>query len=319
METKYKNTPLPHIEVGELDEDDGRRFIRDEDSARIEELTRDGLLLSSPSDCISITAKTDQMLIDLWTFDKPKFHTIPTDLLFSKTIPIWDMIIRIDEQELGMGIAEARICIFKEVVEAMLAYQMAVPVVVGCISWKMPIMGMGNVLIPLFAEWGIDSFLTAPYAYWDGDERFEQSFYDNVPVIRVMRYLMDIMSTWYGIQIALLHPQIKNCIRRGGKEKVKYSGKRKDGNVVRITEYIKRKYIGPEDFQKAAGDKKYTRHCLAWYVCGHWRAYKDGRKKFIQGYWKGLLREARKNFDEGRTRLIPQTDKKEDKNEKDLL
>jgi hypothetical protein len=256
------------------------------------------------------------MLMDLWQRDKLEPHSIPTDLLFSKTIPIWDMIINIDEHDIGGTTATIRVCIFKEAVEDLIETQKEEPFVVGCISQKFP---MGDVLLPLCAEWGIDGFIGVPYAYWDGDKRFEQKFYETVPMVQLSRQAFDIMGTWYGIQIALLHPQIKDCFRRGGKEKVKYSGKRKDGNVVRITEYIKRKYLGTEDFQKAAGDKKYTRHCLAWYVCGHWRNYKDGRKKFIQGYWKGLLRDARQNFDEGRTRLIPHEVSKEDENEKDLL
>ena len=50
--------------------------------------------------------------------------------------------------------------------------------------------------------------------------------------------------------------------------------------------------------------KKINRKCLCWYVIGHWREYKNGNKIFIQGYWKGALRNAKKNYDDGRERII---------------
>jgi len=42
-------------------------------------------------------------------------------------------------------------------------------------------------------------------------------------------------------------------------------------------------------------NRSYTRKCGSWYVVGHWRTYKTGKKIFIQPYWKGPLREFRRS------------------------
>ena len=42
----------------------------------------------------------------------------------------------------------------------------------------------------------------------------------------------------------------------------------------------------------------------AWYVIGHYRHYKNGKTGWVNGYWKGALRETKKSFDEGRQRIL---------------
>ena len=56
--------------------------------------------------------------------------------------------------------------------------------------------------------------------------------------------------------------------------------------------YIKRHILNAEELKKRIhGENNFQRHTLVWYVIGHWRKYADGRKIFIQPYWKGALRE----------------------------
>ena len=111
---------------------------------------------------------------------------------------------------------------------------------------------------------------------------------------------MPRITDWYGIQIAMLHPQIKRTYFRGGKEKqtVQVTSKK------RKTKYIQTQYINERTFKKATADAKRVYKCLAWYVCGHYRHYKNGTVQFIQGYWKGVMRDTKQNQDEGRIREV---------------
>ena len=51
---------------------------------------------------------------------------------------------------------------------------------------------------------------------------------------------------------------------------------------------------------------------MLWYVAGHWRTYKDGRKIFIKPHWKGPLRDSKNKIGiETRERVIPIEEKNE--------
>jgi hypothetical protein len=46
------------------------------------------------------------------------------------------------------------------------------------------------------------------------------------------------------------------------------------------------------DIDKAFEKRGFIRRSMIWYVTGHWREYKKtGKRIFIQGYWKGALRD----------------------------
>lgn len=113
----------------------------------------------------------------------------------------------------------------------------------------------------------------------------------------------NILINWYSIQISLMHPQIKKAYRIKEPSKKSAKAAAKTGRK-RYTKLIRRYYIGLESIEEIeeANKRKYGRHCMAWYVCGHFRHYKNGAVRFIQGYWKGPLRELQTNLDEGRDR-----------------
>ena len=83
-----------------------------------------------------------------------------------------------------------------------------------------------------------------------------------------------------------------------------YSGKQlKQGR--RVTRYIRKHVIREEEIDAAIVPKHdRQRNTLVWYVIGHWRHYKNGSLVFIQGHWKGPLRQLKKNLDETREREI---------------
>jgi hypothetical protein len=115
-----------------------------------------------------------------------------------------------------------------------------------------------------------------------------------------------ILDLWYKLQILWLHPHIdyveSKCTRTPlkGKDKIKAI---KQG---RKTKYVKHYYLNTEDVNQVInGGRKRSinRHCLSWYVIGHYRQYKNGHRVFIQGYWKGELRDLKRNFD-SRERIV---------------
>ena len=115
------------------------------------------------------------------------------------------------------------------------------------------------------------------------------------------RVAFSILHTWYGIQIALLHPQIKEVFAK--EEKGKNQNNHTSNNSTRrTTHYIKKHYKCGKI--ASAVNHRIKRKTLCWWVIGHWREYSDGRKTFVSGYWKGPLREAQMNFDEDRLRII---------------
>lgn len=116
--------------------------------------------------------------------------------------------------------------------------------------------------------------------------------------------LNDILKVWYRIQVLLLHPRVEVFERKAVLQKLKGKDKITASNNGRKVKYIKHYYITPEDIDLMInGDRHYKRKCLSWYVIGHYREYKNGKKIFIQGYWKGELRALKRNFDE-RERVI---------------
>ena len=119
---------------------------------------------------------------------------------------------------------------------------------------------------------------------------------------------------WQGVQLALLHPKLK-VIFSNGKRVKEYSRVNKNSKRERVVKYIKRHYIYEGDIEHTV--KEITRHCKVWYVIGHWRHYKDGKSVYINGYWKGEMRELKRNLDGDRTRLI-ETDNTVEEIHKDI-
>ena len=101
---------------------------------------------------------------------------------------------------------------------------------------------------------------------------------------------------WYGIQVCLLNPVIKELFN---KECVDVPKSTKNTNTRNKKKppikYIKKLVIDDDLINKDENVKNIlNRKTKIWYVTGHWRnqATKYGHKQiFIQGYWKGILRD----------------------------
>ena len=249
---------------------------------------------SSPSDIIYLRKDEDAFIQDLWEYEKYKY--IPSDLFFAKTIPITDCKIVVDETaDAGGRVCEYRVVIFSD-------YESKVDKVLKeesdeafCVGAIIPEFMPAPIVFPIVIMRGIDGVLYTRYAVTD-------TVYANKMIMKnsdavTVRY--ELLSTWYGIQIALLHPAVKDVFRNPQRTPVdtKNNGK-PNKDRKRKVKYIRKHVLTMDKLESVSGSKeqrKINRKCLAWYVIGHWRTYKSGKKIFIMPYWKGVLRDMKKN------------------------
>lgn len=107
---------------------------------------------------------------------------------------------------------------------------------------------------------------------------------------------------WCAAQFALLHPKAKTVFANPGKRKEYSREKDETGKRRRVVRYIRRHVLNKAEVSGPL--REITRHCLCWYVIGHWRHLSNGNTVYVKGYWKGELRELERNIDTGRTRQI---------------
>ena len=125
-------------------------------------------------------------------------------------------------------------------------------------------------------------------------------------VLHISNYFLAI---WYTLQVMLLNPVLKEkLLVNTGKEKLRTHnpaivGKQNARLKKRKASYIRYKSLNPIVMESDVIRKQHT---LCWYVIGHYRHYSSGKKTWINGYWKGPLRELQKNLDEGRERMLAQ-------------
>ena len=105
-------------------------------------------------------------------------------------------------------------------------------------------------------------------------------------------WALGTLNIWYAIQVSLLNPLID--YRTVNNQTVVPQTKTRNGKkkTPAKVKYYKTIYIEEETidqfFEEQKNEKgEINRHCLMWYVTGHWRKYKNGKRIFIHGYWKG--------------------------------
>ena len=228
--------------------------------------------------------------------------TIPADLVITGQLPITDVKVKLIGE--GEAIVNGEP---KKVTEQEVRFRLEPPkkvkgtMSVGFIAF--PANG-GYMTADVVVEEGKDYLSWGGLGYAkNGVFLYAEQYSDNEEEIR--RATEDMgswLAIWYVIEIALLHPQIREAIPSPKREaKTVWKGKRRN---KRTTTYVRKHYIRKNAVTEAIGGGKRTRRTLAWYVIGHWRHYKDGHTVFIKGYWKGALREMHQNVDEGRDRTI---------------
>lgn len=254
---------------------------------------------TQPSDHIRLTAEEDKALIDLWEKGE-MVPGIPSDLFFAGTVSLKDCRITVDERDQENGtVCRYRVVIFEDYEERIRTSEDDGPVMVGAV---VPEYVTGNHLfIPIMVVPGFDNILMGFVGYEVYNEGVIKRAKKHTSMADMSRVMKALLETWYGIQIALLHPTVRDVFRHPRKEKDRESLKAKRPGQKRAVRYIKVHVINKDDLEKAMygdGQKRYSRRALVWYVIGHWRTLANGAKSFVKPYWKGPLRELKMAFPE---------------------
>ena len=237
-------------------------------------------VLNDPDDLIILTNEAYNRLRQMWAVGRPSEYepfewvfasSVPHDLLISNTIPLPDFKLELQfRDEEGTTIIR---CIVNTGNDG---------VVVGFEEH-------GTAMRPVLNE------EDHPWELFTTAENYGDVF-KHLHIV--------ILNAWYSIQLCLLNPQLQPIFKRPTVQK-EYTREGTGKNRKRVTRYIRKHYITAEDIDEALHVKgNYSRKTMAWYVIGHWREYKNGRRKFIKGHWKGPLREAKKSLDGGRIREL---------------
>lgn len=277
---------------------------------------------SKVTDVIKLTGKQDIELQKIWVspdeIDDP-YRILPSDIFFAKTIPIMDMIIMVDESDTHPEVPEPtcnyRVTILPnyDTIVDNLGYNECGRV--GYITMEMP--GLSNqVIMPITVTKG-SNMITGGEIGFTVDEGRIDAFKKAFNQQNFSNFIFQLISTWYSIQIALLHPTVSEVFRKPKMEPIRkktHHTSKKNGKK-RPVKYVKVHTFDSITYERAMyGDTdtktKHNMSKLAWYVIGHWRKYKDGKKIFIKPYWKGPLRDMKQAYDENtqRERVIYTTD-----------
>ena len=259
------------------------------------------ITLNSPTDKVITTCKAIESAYSFWcgepghrrpeytqsgqTWHKCQYMpVVPVDLITSRNVPMPDFQLQFSDIE--DGIVYTFNTLFPEQSGD---YEVLV---------KTDIFAFIYTVKDDFSGWrSHPELLTqeAAYAWYYGDKETRDA-------LRTLRALL--LAKWYAVQMCALHPQVKEVFSNPKLSPMrKANPKRK--KKQRVCGFMKVHTVGEKEINSLlTGHGKFCRKTLCWYVIGHWRTYKNGRRKFIQGYWKGPLRDARRNLDNGRERRV---------------
>ena len=261
------------------------------------------------SDIIHISQKERVLLQNLWKDNVKNKDEIPSDIIFANTIPLHDFSLKYTDSQVSD--TDGRITIFED-----MTYDDPNLNIAGCISLNF--FHDTAIIIPLFVTPGCTAIKTcdqfALITYNKNKQKELADRFKRFTTAQLSGLIFELLATWYGIQIALLHPALKDIYKKAVPQKQfdpQCKGKNKK-KKKRITRIVKNLYIKDGDFEAIMDEhaqslnistkKEYK--TLAWYVMGHWRHLPSGNQTFIEGYWKGPLRQVKKNLDENRKRKI---------------
>lgn len=246
---------------------------------------------TKPTDYIQIGPEEDKALMALWGYTPDK--GTPSDLFFAGHVPLLDCQITSEEDG---GYYTFRVHIYEDFADRIAASGDNDTTEVGLL--EINILNQVKTITPLLVAPGLDTMAVS-----SGAINHEIVNKPNWSIGEWAESLCSYLNTWYGVQIALLHPNVRDVFSNPTLRKVK-EGKRGDRQHKRVTKYVKKHVLNAKEIEDASKCRgKYERKTLVWYVIGHWRCYKDGHKVFIQPYWKGVLRKLKMDLD-NRERLL---------------
>lgn len=246
------------------------------------------LMSSHPSDEIILTNTGAKHILDFREEVMKDNTSDITSIMFANTVPLMDFIM------VNSNGDRVRFCIFENALKELPETPMGSTTLVGCMELydKEPHSVVMFGLIKeksrfVFSNEVINIF-GKQVGYIDPDKG--------------IAIYSDAMYLWHAVQIALLHPYEKEIFANPTKHKIYTREKDDKGKRKRVVRYIRRHVI--DSGAVAHINAKRTRHCMVWYVIGHWRHYKSGKVVYIHPYWKGEMRSVKMNLDGNRNRKV---------------
>lgn len=263
---------------------------------------------SSPTDIISLhEPEMDKLLDKFQKITKNAIDNVPNDIVFSKTIPLKDIIISLTDDENDTIFYRISLYGYEKIVDSLMEGDDTDKVVVGYMMvTDEPDVSSGQ-------GWSkyIYTSKTSSKLFFDKTIGVE----NGMPAASVLhsgiKHIGEVMQTvlalWYCSNILLLHPAVKKVCKRTRTESVSISSKthKEKKPMKKVIKYVKRIEIDVDAIENIFHEKrKYEKRNPYFYVTGHWRRYKSGKEIWVDGYWKGELREIKMKESEIRKREI---------------
>ena len=261
---------------------------------------------SKTTDIISMDMTHARKMTKIWENNTTPY--MPADIFFANTISIMDSEIIIDQTELKKTISpdEAnckpdklvfRVVIFdgleKHIKSISNGDSVNMVDIIGAIIFKEH---CGHIIIPIGIEPDNDNIIVPKGCILHkSTSTFRNKFFMSADRDSFVKRFQVAYRTWYSIQISMLHPIIKDIYKSNKSVQVdpqrNLSKKKNSQNKVKANN-VRYYFINNDnDFSLHNKRGQITRHCSVWYVVGHYRTYKSGKKVFIKPHWRGPLRD----------------------------
>lgn len=298
---KLINPSLTYQYLNRIENEDQITFLSKDNNNFLLEL----LKKSSPSDLIELDEEASKRITSIWKNVVNERSSIPSDIFFAETIPLMDCEIQ------NQNCDKVRITIFDNFYKSINTLKENEITVVGTLTMSINIEDKDFILIiPIECQYGNDSLIHSSrgIGYIRISSEYQEKIKEIISLSTIHQLVYSRLVTWYGIQLSLLHPRIRTIYTNG-----KYSSSSReidphDYNTRRKIRYVRKHIINTNDFNQLfeADEKKFNRKTIAWYVIGHWRKTSNSEKGkvFINGHWRGPMREIKNNTTPNRIRVI---------------
>lgn len=265
-------------------------FLSEEENKKVWEKIKE----SKPTDLIELDKESLDSLIQLIPYDENIVSGIPSDILFLDTIPLPDIIVKC---KYSNGIETFRVVIYPDYKSRIDNSNENNPAKVGAIILNVSD-DERKLLMEIEVMKGFNNIISnCIIGYYKIQPNLREYLINKISSGDFVKSFSVNLSIWYGIQIALLNPVLKDVFKHPTMDVIKESNStankssKKKKQKVR---YIKKHVINADDINNKRHNSHYERKTYSWYVIGHWRTYKNGKRVFIKPYWKGILRDSKK-------------------------
>ena len=250
-----------------------------------------------PIDLVEMTSAQEEMLGDLWRKYKglktdEEYYRVPSDLYFAGTIPLktFDMAVTVGRDRMKVRFSLIDNPVFNDE---------------GCADiMKIYIFSDDNKTfigaMPVYVKYGEDCIFYRKARFLN-----RELIKDVEAAEEINKGAIGFLSPWYGIQLALLHPTVREVFSSARTAAgIRDSDSGKKGKSRNVVQYVRVVRMNEDDLKTAiygSHSAARNRKALIWAVIGHWRKYKNGRTIFIKPYFKGSMRSV-KGTDTGEQR-----------------